>query len=65
MLEFSVKLTLAPGSMQEADVESLRRVDFSDRDVLDIVEVVAYYAYANRLADGLGIGLEEWIPDDV
>ena len=65
MLEFSVKLTLAPGSMQEADVESLRRVDLSDRDVLDIVEVVAYYAYANRLADGLGIGLEEWIPDDV
>ena len=25
----------------------------------------AYYAYANRIADGLGIGLEPWIPDDL
>ena len=64
MLDFSVKLTMEPGAMAKPDVNSLRSIGFSDRDVLDIVEVVAYYAYANRLADGLGIGLEEWISDD-
>jgi len=64
MLDFAVKLTLTPGAMEHADVDALRRVGFGDRDVLDIVEVAAYYAYANRLADGLGIGLEGWIPDD-
>jgi hypothetical protein len=32
--------------------------------VLDICEVVAYYAYANRIADGLGIGLEDWYPPE-
>jgi len=50
--------------MNNSDVEDLRNVGFSDRDILDIVEVVAYYAYANRIADGLGIETEPWIPDD-
>ena len=49
--------------MNDADVDSLRTAGFSDRDILDIVEVVGYYAYANRVADGLGIETEPWIPD--
>ena len=63
MLRFAVKLTAAPGAMEDADVEALRSAGFSDRDILDIVEVVGYYAYANRVADGLGIETESWIPD--
>ncbi|MEA2010775.1 MAG: peroxidase-related enzyme, partial [Actinomycetota bacterium] len=53
-----------PGATKPGDVDALRAVGFTDRDVLDIVEVVAYYAYANRIADGLGITLEPWITDD-
>ncbi len=64
MLEYAVKLTVTPGAMVEADVEALRQVGFSDRDILDIAEVTAYYAYANRVADGLGVQVEPWIPDD-
>ena len=63
MLTFAVKLTETPGAMEDADVDALRSVGFSDRDILDIVEVVGYYAYANRIADGLGIETESWIPD--
>ena len=63
MLGFAVKLTKTPGAMDDSDVEVLRSVGFSDRDILDIVEVVGYYAYANRIADGLGIETESWIPD--
>ena len=63
MLAYAAKLTVSPGAMVEADVEALREAGFSDRDVLDICEVVAYYAYANRIADGLGISTEEWIPE--
>lgn len=62
MLTYAVKLTRTPGEMREADVTALRDAGFGDRDVLDICEVVAYYAYANRIADGLGVPLEEWIP---
>ena len=64
MLRYAVKLTVSPSEMTEGDVDSLRRAGFSDRDVLHIAEVTAYYAYANRIADGLGIPLEDWIPDD-
>ena len=63
MLTFAVKLTKTPGAMIDADVDTLREAGFSDRDILDIVEVVGYYAYANRIADGLGIELETWRPD--
>ena len=60
MLRFAIKLTTTPGAMSDADVDALRLAGFSDRDVLDIVEVVGYYAYANRIADGLGIETEPW-----
>ena len=39
-------------------------VGFTDRDILDIVEGAAYYAYVNRIADGLGVVPESWIPED-
>ena len=64
MLRYAMKLTLQPQSMTEGDVEALRVEGFSDIDILHIADVVGYYAYANRIADGLGIPLEDWIPED-
>jgi uncharacterized peroxidase-related enzyme len=64
MLRYAVKLTETPGSVSAEDVETLRSVGFNDSDILHIAEVTAYYAYANRIADGLGIPLEDWIPED-
>ena len=63
MVAYAVKLTLTPGEMVRSDVESLRSVGFTDRDILDIAEVIAYYAYVNRIADGLGVPTEPWIED--
>lgn len=60
MLRYVVKLTNEPESMHRSDVDALHSVGFADRDVLDIAEVTAYYAYANRIADGLGVELEPW-----
>ncbi len=60
MLEYSEKLTLTPGAMAHSDVEALRNAGFSDADILAIAEVTAYYAYVNRIADGLGVQVEEW-----
>ena len=59
MLRYAKKLTLHPSTIERADVEALRAVGFQDEDVLAIAEVTAYYAYANRIADGLGVELEE------
>jgi|TARA_B100001250_G_scaffold396947_1_gene403499 uncharacterized peroxidase-related enzyme len=63
MLEYVTKLTLLPSKVTSRDVDQLRKAGFSDRDVLDIAEVTAYYAYANRIADGLGIPVEDWVED--
>ena len=62
MLAYAEKLTLTPGQVTRTDVDALRAAAFSDRDILDIVEVVAYYAYVNRIADGLGVDLEPEMP---
>jgi len=58
MLTYTEKLTLEPWAMVKEDVASLRAVGFSDADILDINQVTGYYAYVNRLADGLGVELE-------
>jgi len=60
MLAYAEKLTQAPWSMCEADVHALRAAGFDDAGILDINQVTSYYAYVNRLADGLGVELEEF-----
>lgn len=60
MLGYVEKLTLTPWEMVEADVVALREVGFSDADILDINQITGYYAYVNRLADGLGVELEDF-----
>jgi len=59
MLDYAVKLTCDPASVSRADVERLRARGFSETAVLDICQITSYYAYVNRLADGLGVELEE------
>ena len=46
--------------MVEQDVTSLREVGFEDRAILDINLVTGYFAFANRLAEGLGVPLESF-----
>jgi len=58
MLEYAEKLTRVPWEMIEDDVIRLREAGFSDAAILDINQVTGYYAFANRLADGLGLQLE-------
>ena len=64
MLSYAVKLTRNPDEMSESDVHQLRDAGFTDRDILDICEVTAYYAYVNRIADGLGVSIESWLEPD-
>jgi uncharacterized peroxidase-related enzyme len=58
MLDYSYKLTLFPWDMEKSDVDDLKKAGFFDREILDINQIVSYYAYVNRLADGLGVELE-------
>ncbi len=58
MLDYAAKLTRAPWTMERSDVEALRAAGFPDDAILDINQVTGYFAFANRLADGLGVELE-------
>jgi len=58
ILDYAVKLTLRPSEMQSSDVEGLRDAGLSDGEILDVCQVISYYNYVNRLADGLGVDLE-------
>ena len=50
MLDFAVKLTAEPWTVEEEDREALRKVGFSQRDVWDIAAVTGFYNMTNRVA---------------
>lgn len=58
MVQFALKLTRTPAAVTEADLAPLRAQDLSDRGIHDLVSVIAYFNYVNRLASGLGVELE-------
>lgn len=59
MLKYAQKVTEDLLRVTKADVERLKEVGFSDTDIFDINQVVAYFNYVNRIADGLGVELEK------
>ena len=65
MLSYSVKLSQEPWNVEEADLQELRNAGFSNAGILDIVHVTGYYAYVNRLADGLGVELETFWKENI
>lgn len=50
MLDFSVKLTERPDTIEESDRQALRDVGFTDRDIWDIASVAAFFNMSNRVA---------------
>jgi uncharacterized peroxidase-related enzyme len=59
MLEYARKLTLEPDKVQRADIDALKTAGFKDVDILDIAQLAAYTSYENRLANGLGVEIED------
>jgi uncharacterized peroxidase-related enzyme len=54
-LAYARKLTLDPGAIGAADVDALRNAGIEDGQILEINQVTAYFAYANRTVTGLGV----------
>lgn len=57
-MRYARALTLTPDRVERPQVEALRRVGFDDGEILEINQVVAYFAYANRTVQGLGVTTE-------
>ncbi len=41
--------------MGKADIDSLRKSGFDDKDILDAVQIIGYFNYTNRVMDSLGV----------
>jgi uncharacterized peroxidase-related enzyme len=55
----ALALTVRPWTIGPVDVDVLRAAGLADRDIVDANQVAAYYNYVNRVADGLGVELED------
>ena len=59
MLDYATKLTNDPTSMQRSDVEGLRALGLSDEQILSVVLITCNFNFMTRLADGLGVKLDD------
>ncbi|WP_300545521.1 peroxidase-related enzyme [Maricaulis sp.] len=57
-LVYARKLTREPQHLVETDIAALRAAGFQDGEILEINQVTAYFAYANRTVLGLGVSHE-------
>ena len=60
MCDYATKLTLTPGAMGQGDVDTLKSNGFDDAAITIATQVIGYFNYINRIADGLGVDDEEW-----
>jgi len=61
LVRFALRLTLAPATCSRETLDALRAQGMSDADLHDATQVIAYFNYINRVADGLGVADEpDW-----
>jgi len=57
-LAYAKKLTLYLNKITENDILNMRKVGFTDGEILEINQVTSYFNYANRTVLGLGVDIK-------
>jgi uncharacterized peroxidase-related enzyme len=61
LCDYAIKLTASPAEVGAEDAELLRSHGWEDAAIHDAIQVVSYFNYINRIAEGVGIEAEpEW-----
>lgn len=58
LVSYADRITSTPSQMSDQDIAELRAQGLSDEAILDATRVAAYFNYINRIADALGVRLE-------
>jgi uncharacterized peroxidase-related enzyme len=58
LLRYTRKLTLTPGELTEADIRACREAGADDGRILEVNQVAAYFAFSNRVLNGLGVSTD-------
>lgn len=61
LCEYAVKLTRMTAPMSRDDLARLRAEGFDDRAIHDATQVIGFFNYITRVADGLGVEPETFI----
>jgi uncharacterized peroxidase-related enzyme len=61
LCEFAAALTHHQHRVSPADLDTLRAHGLDDRAIHDATQVIAYFNYITRVADGLGVEPEDFI----
>lgn len=61
---YAVKLTLTPAAVTKEEVRALLDAGLAPAEVIDANQVIAYFNYVNRVAEGLGVELEHYWEDE-
>lgn len=64
LCEYTEKLTLSPASVGAEDIARLRDAGLEDAGISSATQVIAYFNYINRIAEGLGVPFEDWLRAD-
>jgi len=55
------KLTKSPGKINVDDINKIKNFGYNDKEISEIVQIISYFNYINRVADGLGLDPESFI----
>ena len=61
LCKFAEKLTIKPDKINNNDIQTLKSFKYNDIEFSEIVQVISYFNYINRVADGLGLEPEDFI----
>ena len=62
LCSYAEKLTLHQNEIKQADIDELRSQGFDDHAIHDATQVIGLFNYFTRVANGLGVEPENWIP---
>ncbi len=58
LLAYADVLTRTPQGVTSAHIDALRAAGYTDRAIHDACAIISYFAFVNRIADGLGVAVE-------
>ena len=64
LLDYTERLTEEPAAIGGDEIAMLRSHGLGDEAISSCVQVIAYFNYINRIAEGLGVPIEDWLHPD-
>ena len=58
ILDYARRLTQSPAQIRQTSIQAMRAAGLDDGEILEVNQVVSYFAYVNRTVLGLGVTTE-------